>query len=519
MAARLAEALQDYPEHKIVMLEKGYDWHGVDPQSSNGERNEFGTRFKQSDEPDYLAKIYHHYTDKAPGSVLSGSPTMHVLAGKGVGGGSLVNCAVAIRAPSESFEHRDDFDKRRWPTMYTRSFLNQYYTRAEQTLNAQPLSWTSGSGPEWARPTYSDHVFAKGCLKAGITAQPLTLAMKDCKNCGWCYSGCAFDAKTGANYFKRAHQLGVRIDSECDVYEIAPAGGSGYVVSYFDRRSNQDKTIECKLLILGAGAVGTTGLMLASKTNFYGARELSWTLGKHVSANGDYYVGGLVGDEYAPLNTHQGKVLNSITWSYWEQYQFVIQCLSYRPWLSIYGLPSQLAEPNYPNERGREVIDPATLLYGPDFKNILAKWSSHLLGLLIIGIDQAEGEIQYRLGPTGYAPSVEWSATHPKTQAMWDKAIDASSKIFEGLGGKLLADVYRDRGIVTAPHVVGGCRMGENTDMGVVDPYGEVFGNKNLFVVDGAALPQVGVNPYLTISAVAEHNAERLQSTLLERLA
>jgi cholesterol oxidase len=101
---------------------------------------------------------------------------------------------------------------------------------------------------------------------------------------------------------------------------------------------------------------------------------------------------------------------------------------------------------------------------------------------------------------------------------MWAMAVKQGRKIFQALDGDLLADSYRDEGIVTAPHAVGGCRMGDTKEMGVVDPNGEVFGNRNLFVSDGSVLPPIGVNPYMTIAAVAERNAEILGKQLSERL-
>ena len=46
---------------------------------------------------------------------------------------------------------------------------------------------------------------------------------------------------------------------------------------------------------------------------------------------------------------------------------------------------------------------------------------------------------------------------------------------------------------------------------GVVDPFGESLRNRNLFVVDAAVIPSaLGVNPSLTIAAVAERIAESI---------
>ena len=55
---------------------------------------------------------------------------------------------------------------------------------------------------------------------------------------------------------------------------------------------------------------------------------------------------------------------------------------------------------------------------------------------------------------------------------------------------------------------------GQETDLGVVDSYGEVFGYPGLYVADGSAmLGPVGANPSLTIAAVADRFAERLPQT------
>jgi cholesterol oxidase len=64
-----------------------------------------------------------------------------------------------------------------------------------------------------------------------------------------------------------------------------------------------------------------------------------------------------------------------------------------------------------------------------------------------------------------------------------------------------------DKYLIT-PHPLGGCNMGASAKDGVVDHKGEVFGYRNLFVIDGGMIPEaVGVNPSRTIAALAEHAA------------
>jgi choline dehydrogenase-like flavoprotein len=64
---------------------------------------------------------------------------------------------------------------------------------------------------------------------------------------------------------------------------------------------------------------------------------------------------------------------------------------------------------------------------------------------------------------------------------------------------------------VYCAHPLGGCRMAESPDLGVVDDSGRVYGYEGLYCIDGSIVPtSLGVNPSLTISALSERCAERL---------
>jgi len=63
-------------------------------------------------------------------------------------------------------------------------------------------------------------------------------------------------------------------------------------------------------------------------------------------------------------------------------------------------------------------------------------------------------------------------------------------------------------------HQVGSCRMAEKKENGVVDPTGEVFGYRGMYITDGAAIPSsTGVNVSLTILA----NAERITHGIINK--
>jgi cholesterol oxidase len=66
-------------------------------------------------------------------------------------------------------------------------------------------------------------------------------------------------------------------------------------------------------------------------------------------------------------------------------------------------------------------------------------------------------------------------------------------------------------GIPTTAHILGGACMGKGPEEGVIDKDHKVFGYENLFVIDGSAISaNPGVNPSLTISALAERASEKI---------
>ncbi|MGX1598671.1 GMC oxidoreductase [Dietzia maris] len=94
------------------------------------------------------------------------------------------------------------------------------------------------------------------------------------------------------------------------------------------------------------------------------------------------------------------------------------------------------------------------------------------------------------------------------------QANEVARRFAESVGGRPLDLLLESVGgkSITA-HVLGGAAMGTDASDGVIDTDHRVFGHPGLYVVDGSAIPaNVGVNPSLTITAMAERFATRYRA-------
>jgi cholesterol oxidase len=84
---------------------------------------------------------------------------------------------------------------------------------------------------------------------------------------------------------------------------------------------------------------------------------------------------------------------------------------------------------------------------------------------------------------------------------------EVSKALSEKIGGILKSPVNEVfLNIATTPHILGGAAIGSSPEHGVIDGQSLVYGYEGMYVVDGSMIPaNLGVNPALTITALAEH--------------
>jgi cholesterol oxidase len=134
-------------------------------------------------------------------------------------------------------------------------------------------------------------------------------------------------------------------------------------------------------------------------------------------------------------------------------------------------------------------------------------WSRRTIILLVMQTLDNAIALRPRKGPFG----TFWLKTEqdperpiPTFIPVANKAAEWFAKRTGGIAQSSLTEAFLN--IPTTAHILGGAVIAPDPERGVVDAHQRVFGYENLLVCDGSAVPaNVGVNPSLTITALAEH--------------
>jgi len=475
--------------------------------------------FKQSMNIDHLSDVY----------VLEQGQGAQVVAANSVGGGSNLYLAASIRSPRETFERRDRHpgdgpDRRMWPAAISRASLNPYYTRAELGLRVNRPTWNqvSKSGGLWAA-----HLNAMG---HSCDRVPLAISPQRCVNAKWCHTGCIFGAKNSliTNYLVSARRRGVQLRPSLELQSVSQSSSRPYryVVTVLPiqndgpsptrQPSGAPVQLECKVLVLSSGAMGSPVILMRSAQNL---PSLSGEVGKHLGVNGDH----IAAIEYDPRRVQdvlrlpgyqdffRGKPITTMTYDYWvgrsdnrfDGTRFTLQEI----------FLSTLTNFLYDNGRGGG----GGSWWGLQKKQAIAHWANRI-ELLAQVEDTSDGNF-YSVPSTGDAErpnagpvmvglfNYAFSDQSIRVREQANAAMQAIAS-YQGLGRFM--KLTETQGAYCA-HPLGGCRMADSPDLGVVDSHGAVYGYEGLFCIDGSVIPtSLGVNPSLTIAAVSERSAEAL---------
>jgi cholesterol oxidase len=484
---------------------------------------ERGRRFSAGDFPDRpeQAPLAFWHPVLNPGGMLDLRlmKDLAVITAAGVGGGSLVYANVQLRAPASVF------DDPAWPSAITAEELGPYYDRTEAALDPQETP----AQPELPKVRAFDEMGRR----AGRAATRLPLAVhfgesrhhpfsgvfqQGCQNLGRCDIGCPVLAKNTVDitYIARAEAHGAEVFPLHEVLRLEPPDrpGGRWRVRFRDLQYRISGSVEAPLLVLAAGTVGSSRLLLKNRGRL---PRLSPALGSRFSGNGDALA--LALNPAAPgvtgARTEYGPTMTSRL-DYIEEKGFMVADGGLPG--NFGGLLEIVRGVNALTGWGRVVLhlkNAAVKLGVTDryvtHRNVKLKRQEPIgdsLVFLMIGRDAADG--QMRLTPLFGCFDIRWKkADSAKLFADMEEvagelAAAADAKSFFALDAGPLSK------FITV-HPLGGCPMSDEPDAGVTDDLGRVHGYDGLYVLDGSIVPTaLGVNPSKTIAALAERGVERL---------
>ena len=453
---------------------------------------------------------------------------MIVAQGAGVGGGSLIYANVVIEPKREIFDQG-------WPAEVTFDELRPYYDQVTEMMRLQTIpegqlteryklmreaAIATGYGerfkPVPLAVTFNEEwsydlpdPFNNGHSKRWTN--PQGRKQGTCVHCGNCDIGCQVNAKNtlDLNYLAAAENDGAEIRPLHMVRFIEPVDG-GYRVHY-DRLENNRRvrgTESASRVILAAGSLGSTEILLRSRDQYRTLPGLSRFLGRNWSSNGDFLTPAFH-DDRKVSPTHGPTITCAIDFldGSVDAEQFFIEDGGFPSLVRNYVL--ELLENPPKNPRGRVLVEAlGKIARMEDPLSNLMPWFAQ-------GIDAADGRLY--LGRYWYAPwrrklKLDWEID--RSEAVIDAIVRMHKRLAEATGGDPWVPPTWSllRNLVT-PHPLGGCNMGTTAANGVVDHRGEVFGYRNLFVADGAIVPEaVGLNPSKTIAALAERSADLMDN-------
>ncbi|MFN8071502.1 MAG: GMC oxidoreductase [Mycobacterium sp.] len=471
---------------------------------------------------------------------------MNVLVGCGLGGTSLINANVSL--PPE----REVFARDCWPSALRMASpsqdsmeveLRNGYERARAMLRPRPL------------PSDIAEMIPKlGALKASaealpgarFTRPPINVSFVDgpnaagigqtaCNMCGDCISGCNVGAKNTVlmNYLPDAVAHGAKIFTKVAVHSLSLDDHGRWVLSCDLLETGQESfgaprtTITADLVVLAAGTLGSTEILLRSK-----GIGVSDVLGSKFSSNGDVLAFSYNGDEPVAgmgWGVHQHEHLEPVgpcitglvdmrSGADLDEHMVIEEGTipgALAPWLlSVFeiadALGGQDTDPGLLDEVSELGRAMQSLVNGPH-----AGALRNTLTYLVMAHDGADGQLVL----DDDAVSVSWSGVGEKP--IFKQINDNLSAAAGPLDGEFISNPLWWKGMGTrlvTVHPLGGCPMADDASEGVVNAKGQVFCgsagsevHRNLYVADGSVIPtSLGVNPLLTISALAERTVKLL---------
>jgi choline dehydrogenase-like flavoprotein len=422
---------------------------------------------------------------------LGDTPFISLLAGKCVGGSSVLTGGVCYRIPDNVLH---DWSTRLGIPGVTPDALDDVFTEVEKRVMVETV-------PVEMRSRATEK-FVEGAAKLGIKMKPLRRNTHGCKGAARCNFGCPNRAKMSVDisFLPDAIAHGAVVLSDALVERVDTAGGvaRGVTGRFLDETGepNVRFAIRAKVVIVACGSMHTPLLLRASGLDSeHVGRHLTLHPAVRVAALFDEAVNGWDGALQSAYSDHymdEGIILNGVY------------------------APVNILAAAFPG-------------VGRAHKSMVHKMPNlAFFGGMVH--DDGGGVVRRGLGRE---PIVTYRMI-PRDKARLLKSIVILGKMAFAAGAKeVLAPVFGMSSIKTeselealeerppkahkieclAFHPLGSAKMSKDERDGVVKPTGETWAVKNLIVGDGSVLPtSIGVNSQLPIMGMAMRTAQGLMN-------
>ncbi|HEX3511858.1 MAG TPA: GMC family oxidoreductase [Solirubrobacteraceae bacterium] len=486
---------------------------------------ECGRRFADDEFPRSTADLRRYFWNPRLGMKgifrLTTFRDVSVVSGCGVGGGSLGYANTLYVPPRAFFEDRqwagiDDWESALAPHYEEAQRMlgvteNPYEDPADQLL--RELGEELGVGDTYKRTPVGIYFGEPGETVPDPYFGGEGPDRTGCTLCGRCMVGCVRGAKNTLvkNYLYFAEKRGARVMPERTVIDVRPIGGGdgsdGYEVESVRSGAwvrRERRVQRARGVVFAAGPLGTNKLLQRCRLGGSLPR-ISQRLGELVRTNSESILTVTVPEDY-PDDLIKRVAISS----------------------SIYPDPHTHIETVTYGDDGDSMRMLYTLLVGDGTRvtrplKLLAQiarhprrlaqvifakhWSRRTVILLVMQTLDNAIALRPRKGPFGSL----WLSTEQDPERPNPTFIPTANEAAEwfaartgGIAQSALTEALFN--IPSTAHILGGAVIAPDAENGVVDAQQHVFGYENLLVCDGSVIPaNVGVNPSLTITALAEH--------------
>jgi len=438
------------------------------------------------------------------GLIMTESGSLPILAGQGLGGGTVINYSTSFAMPDRT---REQWNRLSGLDLFTSTRFTEAYARVHERLDVST---------DFSIPIKRDRMFEEALRTLGWHVDAIPRNAKGCPDehrCGYCGYGCRDRAKrsTALTYLADAVAAGARIVTRCDVERVLiERGHATGVVGTVTRPDGRrvTLTVRAKKVIAACGSIYNPALLARSAIpnpnigrglrlhpgsavgGFFPERMDPWLGYQQVRYSdqfADQHDG--YGVKFEVLPVHFALPASAFGWDGPAEHKSDLRRLAN---VSIVGLLLRDRDPGrvITGRDGRPRVHYEVSAFDQQHVRVAMRHAAELL------VQQGATELF-----TVQQPPARVKPGAPGWLDTFQRDMDVRG-------------YDRCRMAFITFHQMASCTMGKDRGTSVVGESGESHDVKGLYVADASAfVTSSGVNPMITIMALADHVARGMLET------